>query len=74
MHESRDDATPTTAEVRTTKTALSGFCVCGRYETNAAKSLNYTPLHAAMNTLALDANGITKREEEESLFSFEYIF
>ena len=68
MHESRDDATPTTAEVlQTTKTALSGFCVCGR----EIRSLNYTLLHdAAMNTLALGANGITKREEE-SLVSFE---
>ena len=66
MHKSRDDATQTTAEVRTTKTALSGFCVCGR----EIRSLNYTLLHAAMNTLALGANGITKREEE-SLGSFE---
>ena len=63
------------------KMALSGFCVCGRYGkgngTNAAKSLNYTLLQAAlaaMNALALYANGITKRETKtnrESLVSFE---
>ena len=31
-------------------------------DTDAAKSLNYTPLHEAMNTSALNTNRITKRE------------
>ena len=41
-------------------------------DTDAAKSLNYTPLHEAMNTSALNTNGITKRERAVS--HFEYFF
>ena len=47
--------------VQATKTALSGFVFAAAGDTDAAKSLNYTLLHEAMNTLALNTNGITKR-------------
>ena len=65
MHERRDEGSDADDDSGSTKTALSGFCVCGRYGCGK-KSLNYTVLllHEAMNTLALSANGITKRQEE----------
>ena len=48
--------------------ALSGFVFAAAGDTDAAKSLNYTPLHEAMNTSALNTNGITKRDRAVSHF------